>query len=133
MILQRVVYELFEWETDMADSFSRAAYVELFRQVRLEGPDGERVFISWDWVKGKGDYFAAFAGGSFFTNVPNFEHDVSETPMWHSLVNKQVEPGYHNADPQVVEVRSGEDVVYCCSWWMDRVYVMRTLLNPRQL
>jgi hypothetical protein len=131
MLLQRVVYELFEWEAEAVRGVARDGYDELFRQVRLEGADGIKVYISWAWGDGQPDYFLAKATDTFFTTPPETERDVSTDPAWRYLIGRPVTLAYQKRNRQVIEVRSEDAVVYCCSFQSDRVFVMQVLRIPR--
>jgi hypothetical protein len=125
MLLRRVVYELFDWEVEGFASRLLSGYHELRRQVRLEGADGGRVYLSWAWGQGQPDYFLAHGGDSFFTGPPHAELDVSGSPEWESLVGWEVEVRYRDGSRQVIEVRSEDRVVSCCSFQCDHVFVMK--------
>jgi hypothetical protein len=129
MILLRVVYELFEWE---AGTDPAPACEELSRQVRLEGADGARTFISWAWGQGQPDYFLAHGADTFFTDPPAAERDVSDSPVWWPLVGRPVTIGYRDRRRQVIEVRAGEAVAYCASYQSDCVFVMSDLKAGRR-
>jgi hypothetical protein len=131
MVLQRVVYELFSFEAEMAGGQPARPYDELYRQVRLEGAGGERLYIAWDWGRGKPDYFLSFGDRDFCTAPAEVEGDVSAAPMWRDLVGKPVTVAYRDRSWQVIEVRADDAVVYCCSFQSDRVFVMRELRVPR--
>ncbi|HJZ90513.1 MAG TPA: hypothetical protein VKE40_06540 [Gemmataceae bacterium] len=133
MRLERVIYELFESEGGAVRRDPAAQCDEVTRQVRLEGAAGERVYISWAWGRGQPDYFLEHAPGSFFTNSPDAELDVTASPVWRPLVRREVIIGYRDNEWQVIEVRAGEAVVYCCSFQMDRVYVMPRLRDGRTI
>jgi hypothetical protein len=128
MLLQRVVYELFEFEVEVGISRHAAGDVELYRQVRLEGADGVRWYISWAWGHGQPDYFLDFGVESFFTAPPEAELDVSSSPLWQPLIGRTVAMAYRDKSWQVIEVRSRDTVVFCCSFQSDRVFVRK---NPR--
>jgi hypothetical protein len=133
VLLERVVYELFDWEAGAVRTDPAAQCEEVTRQVRLEGPGGERVYISWAWGRGQPDYFLEHAPASFFTNSPDAELDVSGSPVWRPLVGQAVTIEYRDKGWQVIEVRAGAAVVYCCSFRMDRVYVMPRLRDGRTI
>src|SRR5262245_28589053 len=133
MLLKRVIYELFDWEAGDVRTDPAAQREEVTRQVRLEGAGGDRVYISWSWGRGQPDYFLEHATGSFFTNPPDAELDVSGSPLWRPLVGREVTIEYRDKGWQVIEVRAGEAVVYCCSFQMDRVYVMPRLRDGRMI
>jgi hypothetical protein len=131
MFLQRVVYELFEWEAGAVRSDPVARCEELMRQVRLEGAGGARVYISWAWGRGRPDYFLEHAADSFFSDRPAAELDVSGSAVWLPLVGRAVTVGYRDKGWQVIEVRADSAVVYCCSFASDRVFVMPALKDGR--
>jgi hypothetical protein len=130
MLLQKVVYELFGWEAEGA--YALKGMEELHRQVRLEGPDESRVYISWAWGKGQPDYFVDQATASFFTDQAEMERDVSGSPVWQALIGRAITVGYRDHSWQVIEVRSGDIVVYCASFQHDSVFVMTELRSPRE-
>ena len=130
MLLKRVTYELYEWEADQFTSRLPSGYDELRRQIRLESEDGTRIYISWSWGQRQRDYFIAHNHDNFFTDSPHAELDVSESPGWEALVGRETEVRYQDDSLQVIEVRSNDLVVYCCSFWLDRVYVMLELRIP---
>lgn len=130
MLLQRVIYELFEWEFEGFVSHLPSGYDELRRQVRLEGAGGDRVYISWAWGQGKPDYFLDHRTDSFFTDSPQAELDVTGSRGWQSLVGREVEVRHRDGSWQVIEVRSNDLVVYCGSFKCDRVFVMVELTIP---
>jgi hypothetical protein len=130
MLLQRVVYELFDWEAEGFASRLPSGYDELRRQVRLDGADGTRVYISWAWGQGQPDYFLAYGSDSFFTALPQAELDVSGSSGRQSLVGQEIEVRYRDDSWQVIEVRSNRLVVYCGSFQCDRVFVMLKLRRP---
>lgn len=130
MLLQRVVYELFDWEAEGFVSRLPSGYDELRRQVRLECADGTRVYLSWAWGQGQPDYFLAQSRDSFFTDSPQAELDVSGSSGWRALVGREVEVRYRDEGWQVIEVRSSDKVVYCCSFQCDQVVVMLDLRIP---
>src|SRR5690349_11345179 len=101
MFLQRVIYELFDHEADGFASQLPAGRDELDRQVRLEGADGARMYISWAWGDGEPDYFLAHADNSFFTDGPYVELDVCALPGWQSLIGQEVTLRYRDTGRQV--------------------------------
>jgi hypothetical protein len=125
MLLQRVVYEPFEGEVEAAGAAGTSVPDELRRQVRLEGPDGSRRYISWAWGRGQPDYFIDHAPASFFTGPPAAERDASDDPLWRPLIGRPVSVAHRDATWQVIEIRSGTAVVYCCSFQTDTVLVLR--------
>src|SRR5947209_6304060 len=127
MQLRRVLYELFAWEADAISAGPSCDRVELYRQVRLEGADGVRVYISWSWGRGQPDYFLDHAASSFFNVAPEVEVDVSDLPAWRPLIGQPVTVQHRDRTLQVIEVRSGKEVVYCCSFQCDRVFIMQEL------
>lgn len=129
MFLKRVVYELF-WFEEGRELGPEQDYEGLYRQIRLETTDGACEYISWDWGQGKEDYFVAHGRSSFFTTLPDKQRDVSDTSTWQPLVGREVTITYRDQEWQVIEVRSGASVVYCCSFAIDRVFVMRKLRLP---
>jgi hypothetical protein len=131
MLLQRVVYELFGWEVGGLPSDPAAGCEELGRQVRLEGADGARVYISWAWGRGRPDYFIDYGPDSFFTDPPAAEVDVSGSAVWRPLVGRPITVGHQDTGWQVIEVRAEAAVVYCCSFQSDRVFVMPHLRDGR--
>jgi hypothetical protein len=133
MLLERVVYELFDWEGVRVRTDPVAQCNELTRQLRLEGAGGARVYISWAWGRGRPDYFLEHAAGTFFTDPPAAELDVSGTSVWRPLVGRPVTIDYRDKSWQVIEVRADAAVVYCCSFQMDRVYVMPRLRDGRTI
>jgi hypothetical protein len=130
MNLLRVVYELIDSEADPVGRGPVSDCDELWRQVRLEGADGVRLYISWNWGRGQPDYFVDYGSASFFNVPPEAERDVSDTPLWRPLIGQAVIVRHRDRSLQVIEVRSGAAVVYCCSFQCDRVYVMQKVRVP---
>src|SRR5262249_5550047 len=102
MLLERVVYELFDFEAEHFASRLPSGYDELYRQVRLEGADGSRVYVSWAWAQGQPDYFIDHGGSSFFTAGPHAELDASALPGWQWLIGREVELRYWDRRRQVI-------------------------------
>jgi len=123
MLLQRVVYEMFDWEAEGFASQLPLGPDQLQRQVRLEGGEGSRLYISWAWGQGQPDYFLAYGKDSFFTDPAQAELDLSQSSGWQSLIGQDISVRYRDETRQVVEVRSKDLVVYCCSFQCDRVLV----------
>ena len=130
LVLRRVVYELFDWETERPAEESGRWYDELYRQVRLEGADGDRLYISWSWGRGQPDYFIDHSPDSFFADPLAAERDVSGSPAWRPLIGRPAAVGHRGRSWQVIEVRVGDGVIYCCSFQSDRVFVMQELRVP---
>jgi len=130
LILQRVVYELFDWEADAPAEGPGRWYDELHGQVRLEGADGDRLYLSWAWGQDQPDYFIDHSPDSFFTGPLPAERDVTGSPAWQPLVGRPVTVGHRDGRRQVIEVRAGDEVVYCCSFQCDRVFIMQELRVP---
>jgi hypothetical protein len=132
MLLRRVIYELFDWEVEALSPDRGAGRDELYRQIRLEGADGVRVYVSWDWGRGHPDYFLSWSAESFFTDSGVYL-DVSGSPLWRPLIGQQVTVEYRDRSCQVIEVRAEDAVVYCCSFASDRVFVLREPRLPASI
>jgi hypothetical protein len=133
MLLQRVIYELFGFEVEEASAGAVLEREGLRRQIRLEGAEGSRVYISWVWGNGQPDYFLAHATVSFFLDEPEAERDVSESPLWQALIGRPITVTFRDRSYQILEVRSGDAVVYCGSFQCDRIFLAQALrdLRPR--
>ena len=132
MILRRVWYELFESEVRWLDTHPQCEYVELGRQLRLELADDNTVYVAWKWGWLGSDYFVDFTGKSYYTGSAEVEREASASSLWSPLIGRPVEFAYRGEGRQVLEVRSGESVVYCCSfgkgcWGMDILHVAARL------
>ena len=132
MVLARVIYELFETEAGTADVADRGEPVYLDRQLRLEFADSPPVFIAWTWgALPDSDYHVGWSHESFCTGPTEVEHDATNTPVWASLVGQSLSLHYRDRDQQVLEVRTRDAVVCCCSyerWWRaDTLSVARGL------
>jgi hypothetical protein len=130
MVLSRVIYELYESEVEEIDA--RSASSELGRQLRLEFDDGSKIHVAWTWDDVTEGYYVEFKATTFCTDAPEVERDVSRWPAWSPLVGQSVELKYRDAKHQVVEIRSQNGVVFCCSygsghWGMDVLHVSASL------
>ena len=130
MVLSRVIYELFESELEGIDLLSTPA--ELGRQLRLEFDDGSKTYVAWTWGDVSEDYYVEFTGTTFCVDTPEAERDASQSPVWSPLVGQPVELTYRDAEHQVVEIRSRDAAVFCCSygrgyWHMDVLHISTTL------
>ena len=144
MVLARVIYELFETETDPADAADRGEPVFLDRQLRLEFTDTQPVFISWTWgLLPEANYHLAWSYEPLCTDKPEVEYDATRSPAWKDLIGHELSLHYRDPEQQVLEVRAHDAVVFCCSfgcgafelcrsvergaWHMDTLYVGRAL------
>lgn len=132
MVLARVIYELFETEAGIADVADRAEPVYLSRQLRLEFTDTTPVFIAWTWgLLPESDYHVGWSHESFCKGPLEVELDATRTAIWIKLVGHSVSLHFRDAEQQVLEVRSPETTVFCCSfeqWWhADTLYIGRSL------
>ena len=137
MVLARVWYELFAHEAEWQDAHPDAD-AELDRQLRLEMTDGSRVFVAWTWGPSGDDhyYHVGFARESFCTGTPEVDRDVSAWPLWTPLVGQPVDLSFVGKSHQVLAVRAGSAVAYCCSfgrgmWGMDELRVGRRIPDER--
>jgi len=131
-VLARVIYELFETEASTADVAARGDAVYLDRQLRLEFADSPTVFIAWTWgAHPDSDYHVGWSYESFCKGPTEVEHDAAKTPIWAGLVGHPLSLHFRDPEQQVLEVRTRDAVVYCCSferWWRaDTLYVGRSL------
>ena len=131
-MLARVIYELFETEASTADVADRGEPVYLDRQLRLEFGDARPVFVAWTWgALPDSDYHVGWSYESFCKGPTEVEHDATKTPIWTGLVGHALSFHYRDPEQQVLEVRAGDAVVFCCSferWWnADTLYVARQL------
>lgn len=128
MVLARVWYELFAWEAEWLDQHPDFKDAKLGRQLRLVMVDGSNVFVAWTWGPCGDDFGVGIAPHSFCTGSPEVDREMSASPLWAPLVGNAVELVYRDAEHQVVEVRAGSAVVYCCSfgqgmWGMDELRI----------
>lgn len=132
MILRQVWYELFESEVRWLDKHPQCEYVELGRQLRLEMADASIMYVAWNWGAFGDDYFVDFGEKSFCIGSAEVERETSASHLWSPLVGRPVEFTYRGGGRQVLEVRAGESIVYCCSfskgfWGMDILHVAARL------
>jgi hypothetical protein len=134
MILGRVWYELFESEVRWLDRQTNSEYVELGRQVRLEMADGSFLYIAWNDLPGN-DFYVDFGAASFCVGAAEVTREASASPLWLPLVGRPIELVYRDKERQVLEIRSGKSVVYCCSfgrghWHADILHVAGRVPEP---
>jgi hypothetical protein len=127
MVLARVWYELFESEVRWLERQSSVEYVELGRQLRLEMADGSFLYIAWNDLPGN-EFYVDFKGESFCTGIAEVIREASASPLWLPLVGRPLELVYQDKERQVLVIRSGAPVVYCCSfgrghWHADVLHV----------
>lgn len=132
MQLARVIYELFQWEASAANVAARGEPVYLDRQLRLEFADAEPVFVAWTWGKlPNSDYYVGWSHESFCTGPAEVEHDATTTLLWAALVGHPISLHFRDPEQQVLELRAGNAVVFCCSfekrWYHDTLYVGQRL------
>jgi len=128
MVLAEVWYELFAWEAEWLDSHPDHEAAQLGRQLRLDMADGSSVFVAWTWGQAGNDFRVGFATYSFCTGPLEEVRNVSAGALWAPLVGQPIELIYRGEGKQVLEVRAGAAIVYCCSfgrgiWGMDELRV----------
>lgn len=133
MILARVIYELFETEDETVEAADRGEPVFLDRQLRLEFTDALPIFIRWTWgLLPEAAYHLEWSHESFCTDGPEVEHDATRSPAWRDLIGHELSLHYRDPEQQVLEVSAHDAVVFCCSFYLDKVYVGRTLPEGAQ-
>src|SRR4051794_37699315 len=115
MILAKVWYELFEHEAEWLELHPDPEEISLGRQLRLDLLDSSTLFITWTWGPDGGDYHMG-SGPESFCNSPEMLRVVSAASLWAPLVGQPISLAYQGADQQVLEVRGGASVVFCCSY-----------------
>ena len=128
MVLARVIYELFESESDVVGLADRGEPVPLGRQLRLEFADAASVFIAWTWgALANSKYHVGWSHASFCMDAAEVEHDATRSRAWATLVGRELSLHYRDPEQQVLEVGTREDVVFCWAWDLDTLYVGRHL------
>jgi hypothetical protein len=132
MVLARVIYELFETEAGTADIADRGEPVYLGRQLRLELAKAPSVYIAWTWgALPDSEYHMGWSHQSFCKGATEVEYDATHTPTWAGLAGHALSLHFRDPERQVLEVRTHDGVVFCCSfersWHADTLYVARCL------
>ena len=128
MVLVRVIYELFATEAGTPESADRGGPVYLDRQLRLEFANSPPLYVSWTWgALPESEYHVGWSHDSFYRGVTEIEYDATNTSAWADLVGHALSLQYFDSNQQVLEIRTSNAAVFCCSfeqrWRADTLYV----------
>jgi hypothetical protein len=134
-VLQRVVYELLEFESSVLDASESDEQHCIDREIRFEMSDGSCWFASWS--SSPVQYCVGIQQGSFFTPPAAATRDASGHPLWSRLVNQPIEFIPLDDGQQVIEVRSPNGSTFLSSqdgrhWCMDVTTVSRLRPDLRE-
>ena len=127
MILEQVLYEVFESDAAWLDDNWESGVHEIDREIRMvfQGAHPD-IYVSWDQT---GDLVhIAMRNATFFTPPAPTVRDASTSAIWTDLVGQDVTFEFLREDKQVLCVMAGEHAVYCCSyedgyWEADVVHI----------
>jgi hypothetical protein len=129
MKLLRVVYELFESDAQSLDQQVDLTWHEIDREIRLEGQNGEKIYISWGWQSSPVMYAIETSPQAFCTPPAPVIRDMSGSSAWAGLIGKEVTFAFLESDHQILEVRCGKTSVYCSSYDFHRALWMMDVLH----
>jgi hypothetical protein len=133
MVLAGVEYELFEWEIEWYDQHPAPEYHELNRQLRLLLADRRTVYVTWD--SDDRTYYKVAHSETSYWEPADVVYSATDSGLWRPLVGQRVELSYLDPDQQVLAIRGGDSVVYCCTyrdglWGVDFLRVTGTVPQP---
>lgn len=134
MVLVGVEYELFDWEAEWYDQHPVREFDELHGQLRMHLADQRTLYVAWD-SDDRTFYKVAYGETSFCQPHADAVLTVSGSRLWRPLVGGLIELSYLDQAQQVLAIRGGNSVVYCCSyhdglWGTDLVRVTDTVPGP---
>ncbi len=126
MILSNVQYQLFESDAWWLDKNYKLSYHEIDGEIKLEFEDQVSLHISWDSQPAQ--YCICYGSQAFFSKGLPVTRPLTKSSIWRKLVGKDICLKFLDNEQQVLEIRSGENTVYCCSmedgnWWMNTIHV----------
>jgi hypothetical protein len=112
--LQKVVYELFDYEKDiLKDSNSENSHT-IDRELYLEFHDQKRIFISWNNAPLL--YAVGLQENSFFNDEDKIIIDASTHPIWKKITGQEIDTIILDEGNQVLEIRSPIASVYLSTY-----------------
>lgn len=134
-ILKDVIYYLLDWEVDGRRYAEELVSHGLDGELCLIFDDGEKTFVTWqDPATNNGDYSIDFASRKFSASETSQTGDMTEHPLWKSLVGQSVSlcrEHIHNTYIVVVTAEDGQQQ-FCCpyergEWGGDTIYISKII------
>ena len=113
MILQRVVYRVFEREAAGPWAVDRIAWHQMDGEIVLTFSTGRETFISWGM--GQKQYSIQQKEHSFFNAGALVEVEMNQHPYWLPFIGREIKLNYVDDDHQVLALCQGKQNIFMSS------------------
>lgn len=132
MLLHRVTYQVFGYESGGPWAIDRAAWHQMDGEVVLTFSTGKRLFVSWGNVPLP--YSVEQKENTFFQVGSLTEVDMTQHPYWLPFIEREIELKYFDEDHQVLVVSHQTASLFVSSQYDDGTFcgdcIRVSLANP---